>query len=96
MGYGDTFFVGVTLPDGDGRGDGVTETTGIGDGETKIILIALSSGTGDNIFLPDIISPTIIDTKTRRPIITVTAASVRRRSSIVLSYNFQFLITNFQ
>ncbi len=84
-GYGDAFFVGVTFPDGVGERDGANVTTGTGDGDTKIILIALSSGTGDNTFLPDIRRPTMIDTKTRRPMITVIAASVRLRSSISLS-----------
>ena len=77
--------VGVIFADTVGESVGVTpvDTAGYGDGEINIIFIALSSGTGDNTFFPDIRSPTIIETKTRSPIITVTAASVRRRSSIL-------------
>jgi hypothetical protein len=77
--------VGVTFGDAVGESAGEADTTGMGDGETKMILIALSSGTGERTFLPDIRTPTIMDTNTSMPIITVTAASVRFRSSIVLS-----------
>jgi hypothetical protein len=66
----------------------VLVTTGIEDGDTKIILIALSSGTGESTFFPDIKTPTMIDTNTSKPIMTVMAASVRLRSSIHQVYHF--------
>lgn len=56
--------------------------TCVGVGVTKIILIALSSGTGDRIFLPDTNTPTVTATRTKNPTIKVMAASVRRLSSI--------------
>lgn len=74
--------VGTIFWDGDGVDIGVVDATEYGDGDIKIIFMALSSGTGDRIFLPDMRSPTIMDTKTKRPMITVIAARVRRRSSI--------------
>lgn len=89
-GVGVTFFVGVgvfaaTL------GDGVGVEVGVGVwivvGVTKIILIASSSWTGERIFLLDTKTPTIMATSTKKPIITVMAASVLRRSSIRHKYS---------
>jgi hypothetical protein len=76
--------VGDTLGEPVGVSVGVADTAGTSEGDTNIILIALSSGTGEMIFLPETKTPTTIDTKTRIPMITVTAASVRFRSSIAL------------
>ena len=56
---------------------------GVGVGVRKIILIALSSsGTGEIVFLPETMMPTMTATMTRKPIMSVMAASVRRRSSM--------------
>jgi hypothetical protein len=70
-----------------GVGVGVPVEVGVAIcvGLTKIILIASSSGTGERIFLPETSIPTTRATNTKNPIITVIAASVRRRSSIALS-----------
>lgn len=55
----------------------------VGLGEIKIILIAPSSGTGESIFLPETRVPTITAKSNTKPTIKVTAASVRRRSSML-------------
>lgn len=74
-------FVAVAL--GVSVGVAVSVGFGIGVGVTKIILIASSSGTGERIFLLETRIPTTIATNTKTPIITVTAASVFLRSSIL-------------
>lgn len=77
-------FVGVAVTFVLGVGVGVPVTVGLTTavGDTKIILIASSSGTGESVFLLVTTMPTMIATRRRNPIMTVMAASVRLRSSI--------------
>ncbi len=67
-------------------GDGVGVKVGVGVwivvGVTKIIFMASSSWTGERIFLLETRTPTTMATTTKKPIMTVMAASVLRRSSI--------------
>lgn len=72
--------VDVVLGDGVRVPDGVGLSTTVG--ETNIILMASSAGTGDRTFLPEIITPTIITISSSNPTMTVIAARVRFRSSI--------------
>jgi hypothetical protein len=62
--------------------DGVAGAAGICVGDTKMILMALSSGMGDTTLLLVTSAPTITATITKTPIINVIAASVRFLSSI--------------
>ncbi len=74
------FFVGVTALVGVSDAEGVAITTGVG--ETKMILMAPSSGTGDTVLLPARSTPMTIRISARTPMIIVTAAIVFLRSSI--------------
>ncbi len=67
-----------------GAGVPVADTTGTAVGLINITRIALSSGTGDTVFLLEIITPTITTTSTITPAIIVSAANVFFRSSILV------------
>jgi predicted exporter len=90
LGVGARVGFGVDLPLVASVGVGVNVIAGILVGEIKMIFIALSSGTGERIFLPDTRTPTTIDTRTRTPMISVRAANVLRRSSMPKVYHKSF------
>ncbi len=68
--------------------DGATDWVGVG--VMKIIFMALSSGTGEMIFLAEITAPMTRITIAKKPIMMVTAASVFCRSfiSLILIYEW--------
>lgn len=72
VGVGLSLAVGVSV---------VTDTSGVG--VSKIILMALLSGIGEITFLPEIKAPINMITRTKNPIMILTAASVFCRSSIL-------------
>lgn len=79
VGVGEFWLVGVAEAD-------ATET---GVGETKMILIAPSSGTGDRVF-PRVSNTTkIMPTRARKPTMIVTAAIVFLRSSMPSSVTLE-------
>ncbi len=82
VGVGEDARVGFAVGSVVSEGAGVKEMAGIGVGEIKIIFIALSSGMGERIFLPETRTPTTIATSTIIPTMNVMAARVRLRSSI--------------
>lgn len=82
--FGVDLLVGFRVGPSVGVGD--SDIAGMLVGEIKIIFIALSSGTGERIFLPDTSTPTITDTRTNTPMISVSAANVLFLSSIHLQY----------
>lgn len=64
--------------------EGEAVLTGVG--VKNIILIAPSSGTGDNTFFPPKTTPTTIITTRKNPMIILIAATVLVRSSIYPNY----------
>ena len=75
---------GVGVPPAGGVGVGLSTTVG----ETNIILMASSAGTGERIFLPDTITPTTITISNSNPTTTVMAARVRFLSSMNPVYHW--------
>jgi hypothetical protein len=67
-------------------GVGVSEIAGTVVGVINITLIALSSGTGETVFLLETTTPMTTTMNTTIPAMIVRAANVLRRSSIYLVY----------
>ena len=86
-GLGVGFLVGVGAFVACGAWVGVSVVAGATVGVTKMILIALSSGTGETVFFPEITTPIMTTIKIPNPTMMVRAARVLRRSSMRSVYH---------